>query len=949
MKLVLTFIFIFNLSNSLANEIQTQKPVDKWKLLMNLINQEISTITKARKKTSGLKYRLLELQSEKIKLWKKKENDQFMQKSIKGIKISRKNAFKTTLKHYEEARRLGLSIVKKHPNTRYKAAIYYTLALNSRDYAYDNREYGYLIKALTYAPQKSEIRYLTRTSLAEYYYNTKKYQKAVNLYKKIIINKNDEWLTKNLYNYGWCLLKTHKFNEAIETLENAYALSTQEYYIDFREQIMDGLVNFYVLGKQVNRGKEFILSKVENKYEALFKYLKKVSSKGYKAESNELISLTESYIDPKKRTEQLGDLRLFQFDFHKQFNEKDQMYNIAKALSELKLSPEQNEEATLKVAEEVGIQQQIIKSEFSKHDKSYEVTRLERILSYFKLLETFDNKNEAKYKYYSAETLYTVHEFPRALKFYKSSLETQLVKESDFDLNKKAVDSIFSCIEFSQFSKKEEQVELEYAYTKHLDLWPKDKKSQKIYSKLFTLYLFQKRYINSQSTLDLYTKSFKKDKEIQQELFKQQLDFLIKEEEVDLIASKIDLMYKGYLGFTFEDTKKSEKILATILFNRYQKLNNEGKKEEALLGYQSIFYKENYPKSVRADAAFNMGIIYIDLFDSTSGIKWFRKSIPLFTEDEKVKRRDYLDKVSLRSSLLQDFLNAANIQKVVLDVFCSTTKEKNLKSFQDAIIYDLANDYVDKAIYTYDNMKKCIKGDTKFINEYILTHLFNFNHESDFLSFSLKPEVRNQFPSQIGSYYENYIWKYKGKNITKEKLFTYHMKGLDCETCKVYLETNEKFVKFEELINKKAKETIKIAKPFNPEKFNSKLSARLESIKPVVNLGEDILKIGHPEISIKTYDLMAKFIITVSDEIRNIEVPVEDQDFQKQFKDQMTILSSNILKQKSSLAKRANAFISQNNILSHGQKDTHHAFEVLQISDIRMPASITVSTLDLGE
>lgn len=940
MKLILFFsIFIFSAS---AN-------TGKWSALMKLIDQEVATINKARKKTSHLKYRLLELQSEKLKLWKQRENELFMKSSLKGKKISRRRAFKRTLSLYEKTRKQGLAIIRKHPKNQYRAAIYYTLALNSRDYSYDDKEFRYLRSALALSPRGSEIRYLTRTSLAEYYYNKKKYKKAVNIYKIVTKNLDDEWHTKNLYNYGWCLLKTHKFEKAITTLESAYELSSKNYYIDFRSQIMDGLVNFYVLGKQVERGKNFILSKVKNKYEALFKYTKKVADKGFKANAEELIALTEKHINPKHKVEQLADLRLFQFDFHKQFNEKEKMHDISVKLSKLKLNPAQKEEITYKIAEEVGAQQLILKNEFNKEDGVYTHSRLGTIISYFDLLSGFDTQNQAKYLYYQAETLYTVAEFNKALNYYKNSIETQQNKKSDLDLTAKAMDSLFSCIELAKLSTNEQKIELEYAYNKNIQLWPRSKKSLLIYPKLFSLYLFSKRYKKSQASIDLFNKNYPKKVKEQQRLFNQQIDYFIKKKEINLIAKKVNLMYKGYLSFTFKETKKTEKILADILFNKYQSLKEQGKQQDALAGYKSIFYKAQYPKSVRADAAFNMGIIYIDMYDSASGVKWFKKSFPLFTKKEKIARRVYLEKVSLRSSLLQDFLNAANIQKIVLQVFCNGDSKKNLNSLNKAIVYDLANDYVTKSMHTYRTYKKCTKEKTLWLDEYILTHFYNMNNESDLVQFASRNSVKENFSDKLGAYFETLYWKYFGKNKRKQILYSQKVRSLKCDSCSLFKRSYAKYRNFAKSIKKHSKGTVKVGKKFIPQKFNNKLMTRLTSIKPLLAQGDKVLALAHPEISILTYDLIASFIDNFAKEIETIEVPVKDANFQKQFKSQMITLSSQVKEQEVQYKKQANRFIQKNNILSHRQKRTHLGFEVLQIGDTRAPAGMMLSTLDLGE
>ncbi len=951
MKILLTLLLFLSFQAISKVSTKESRKLSKWQILMNLINQEIKTINKARNKSTGLKYRLIELQSEKIKLWKKKENDNFMAKSIKGIKITRREAFKKTLFFYSQTKKLGLKTLKATKNPSYKAAIYYTLALNSRDYSYDKKEYNFLQSALYYAPKGTDIRYLARTSLAEYYYNNKNYKRAVSLYKRIIKNRNDEWLTKNLYNYGWCLLKTHKFNKAINTLEEAYALSGQDFYIDFKDQIMSGLVNFYVLGKQITRGKEFILTKVDDKYEALFKYTKKVSSKGYKSESLELINLTESYIKAPKQNEKLADLRLFQYDFYKQFNDKDKMYEIAKNLASIKLNKDQAEEAVMKLAEEVGNQQQLIKAEFTKHDLSYSTSRLDRILSYFNLLQKIDSKEKSKYLYYSAETLYSVHEFPKALVNYKAAIEADVKSKSsiEVDIKLKSIDAIFSCIEFSKLNKKDESIELEYAYNKYLSLWPKGDKARKIYPKLFTLYLFDKRFKQTQKTIDLYISSFPKDLSIQKKLFNQQMDMLIQDKKSELIASKIALLYKNYLGYSQKDIKKTEVILANLLFNKFQILNKEGEKKEAIIGYQSIYHKDHYPKSVRADAAFNVGIIQIDLYNSPQSIKWFKKAFKLFTKSQRSQRRDTLEKVALRSSLLQDFLNAANIQKIVLEVYCNDDKKKNLKTYQDAIIYDLANDYITKSLYTYDKFKKCTNGQTKVIDQYILTHLIHFDHESDVISFSKKPQIASNYMDQISAYYEQKYWQVTGKVKYSERKFYNLLRKNKSQSAKLFIKSHIALKKLKKKYASYLKDAFKSPKKFEPEKFNNSLTKRISGLKPLIDQGENLLKSAHPEISIQTFDLMSDLVTTISSEIRNIQVPVKDSNFQAQFSNQMNQVAANIASQNTSIVKRAARFKSVNNLFINDHSKSHQAYNILQISDIRMPASTTVSTLDLGE
>ena len=408
-------------------------------------------------------------------------------------------------------------------------------------------------------------------------------------------------------------------------------------------------------------------------------------------------------------------------------------------------------------------------------------------------------------------------------------------------------------------------------------------------------------------------------------------------------------MHTGYLSFSLKQTKKTEKILSDMLFQKYQRLSLSGKKEKALKGYRNIFYKQQYPNSVRGDAAFNMGIIYIDLYKSAQGIKWFKKSIPLFTKKEKQEKRKFLEKVSLRSSLLQDFLNAANIQKIVLQLYCRTDKERNQDSLNKAIIYDLANNYLTKAMYTYDNYAKCTNKNNKWINQYILSYLYNNNYENQLLRFTSNKSIKSQFSNRLGLYFESLYWKYF--NIDKKKAMVYlrRVERSQCKSCKNFKLSIQAFQNFKENLLNNLNTSIVLNSNFNTENFNQKLAMRLTSLSPILKQGDEVLSLGHPEVSLMAYDLITLYIERFSKQISSIDIPVKDLKFKNQFQIQMASLASQIKSQSTSYIKRANNFIDKNNILSLKQKRTHQGFRVLKVGDTRAPAGVMLSTLDLGE
>jgi hypothetical protein len=945
-------LLISNISFSqVTNKTLTKEEFEqkRWERIHSLINEEISVINKVRKKSQKLMYRLFELKSEKIKLFKGKENKEFLAKKRKhGRKVKRKDVFKKTLKLFNEANTYGHNLLRRFPKSRYKAAIYYTLALNTRDFSYNKNELIYLRKAIKHSKYDKNIRYLATTSLAEYYYNKKNYKSAIYNYEKIIDNKEDEWLTKNLYNYGWCLLKTKKFNASINRLEESFQLSADEFYVDVRDQVMTSLVSFYVYGKEIQRGIKFIQKHATQKQESLLKLAKKSSAKGFFKETEQIVQMLESAIDPLKEFELYTDLRLFQFDIYKQYHKPKKLLKIANMFPALKFTEYQQEDAIQKISEVVGAKQVILKKDYSKHDQDYDKNILSQIIDYFNILSTIHIEEKPHYEYFKAETYYSVGQFDKALQSYKISLIDYDKKPSKEDLRLKNVDAIFSCIELLDLKKDKKSKELDFAYNKYLGYWPKSEKANSIYPRLFSLYLDRQDFKLSQKTIDRYISYFPKQLKKQQSLYRLQLDIFIKTKNTKLLSDKINLIRTGYLNFPKNEIKKSETILANILFNSFKKINIAGDSKGALKGYQKVHFTGHYPASIKAEAAFNMAMIFTDLEDNNNAIKWYKKSFKFYTKKEKKEKRLFLEKMALRTELLHNFRSSAHLNSFILSSFCSD-KKKNIKVFSNAIRADLASDYIMKSFITIRKYSKCISIFPKSLKKEILVHLFENKHESKMNSFIDDFKLKNIFSSKISFYYERLFWKYYGDNKSKQQTYYLRIKKLNNEKSKLMissLKLLKRFVKTSDIFLIKV---IKIKKPLDPNRFSQKLQGRLASLGPVIKQADDILKMGHGQVSVLVYDQLTRLTNQFGNEISKYSLPIPDKDFQKQFSSQMNMLANNIYSQRNKFKNDSQNLIEKNELLIVRRQESHLAADILSVSDIRPQASKMAITFDLGK
>lgn len=943
-------------TSALSKEVKlTKEQIAKarWNKLHSLIIKEMNTIDRAKRKTLKLQYRKFELMSEKIKLYKQIENKKFMALKLKqGNKVNRKEVFKKTLSLYNQAHKYGKNLIKKYPNSKYKPAIYYTLALNSRDYAYDKKELGYLRKAIKLSSNASNVNYLARTSLAEYYYNNKKWKQALYQYNKVLKNQDDEWFTKNLLNSGWCHLKTQNFAQAIDNLEKSHTLSKDEYYVDVTDQAMTGLISFYVYGKQIERGINFIEKNAvkERKHESLLKLAQKSSGKGYYTEAQKIIDILEDQISTKSHPEVFADLRLFEFDFYKQFHKPKKLLKVAKSFEIITLSEYQKEEAIRKISEIVGTKQVILKKDFSKYDMVYDQEELNQIIAYFNILANINSVEKAQYEFFKAETYFSIHLFQEAFNEYKNTLETYDKSKSKNDLRAKSLDAIFAAIENIKYNSiKEKDNDLKYSFKKYLSYWPNDNKAQKIYPRLFAIYLKEKNHELIASTLDSYIKNFKKDNKDQKILFKSHMDLLIKDKNTELLANKITKMQKGYLSFSKDEIKKSESILANILFNNFQKLNKEGNTEAALAGYKKVHFTNFYPRSIKADAAFNMGMIYTDLSDNHNAMKWYKRSFEFYTKQEVNKKRVFLEKMATRTALLHNFLNASKLNKFILDNFCHE-KKKNIPVFENAIRYDLANDYILKTMYTIKKHKKCVPAVSKTLKKDILIHLFQYKHESYFLRYINGYKLEAVFPELISEYYERFFWKFYNKDPSKANLYETKLKRMKTKKSELLFTSMKKYKKLEKSIDLFLKNKLEFPKKVtNPEKSISQVNKRVASIGEIVNKANTILKLGHGQISVMVFDSLTKLTREFSKEISNYHVPFPDPEFQKGFKQFIGQYIAQIQSEYKNNIKKSQQLVEKFDLLVEQRNDSHMANSILTITDIRPLPSKTAITFGLGK
>lgn len=899
----------------------------KWYKLNKLINKEEQTIKRITKMGPRLKWRLIELNTERIKLIREKENRIFLSANTKERKRrGKKSYFRESRRIYYKVRKDGLAIIKKWPRFKYNSDIYFTLGLNARDYGGDRETEKFLLLALKSSHKYAKALHSIKTSLAEHYYNKKKYKKAIRYYKQVLKNKEDEWYTKHLYNVAWCYIKVNRYQEAINSAllsfeaSKVYLADTPEdrpkikKYINVKDQLLDSIGFFFVFAERIKEGTEFYIDNVDHPAPYLIKMAKKTANdKGAdQAEYVYLVAL-ENAID-KKESDKLYlqeevEIRIELLDFYRNFKKFNKFWKMAQALDEInketsiaKINSEYKNEIVEKLRSFVGYLQVRFTRNSKTNIEHFEAPERDRIISFFDILARINPVEKDSYHFYQGETYFAIADYKNSFDYYQKALEahrkrylapkpkvhkihihkdkkgklitppfiampTKGVDKEEIkkhnELTKKIFDALLASLENGKFDKNMNFERTVYTYKSHIAAYPHNKRTEKIYAKLFNLYLGQSKVNEATSTMKDYMLAYPRDRKIQQGMLTQVMDQHIQHKNTDALAIWVGKLQKGFLGFKKDYIEKSILILGGLLFDNYQKLDIAGKKEEAARGYLSLYSSKKYPQSIKAKSAYRASIIYLDIFSTKSSFKWLQQALKLFTAKERFERKKEILAMINKLMLAQDFKSSAAISEDYLRIYChSPFKEKN-EMYQASVQYRLIEGEYERAYKNYERGKKC--NVSKKVRNAVLLGMgdFFFRHRK-YKSFMSFYERYKAVPHMTNFYHNSFLamyWDYNLKNSSKGMKFVqdYFVKQFT-KTHKTNAQKEmEMVMAFKKLyikLNHTPVTNLPNPKKYDEKKFNKDLETNIATLKTMTEKLAPYIKSGQIHVITKSYKLL---------------------------------------------------------------------------------------------
>ncbi len=917
----------------------------RWQKLMHIVSEEMKLLENAKKKGVEIKYRMLELHSERLKLIHEKNNREFMVASLaRGAGQNKEKYFEETRAYYQLTKDFGFKILKEEERRGRKAEIMYALALNSRDYGRDNITEKYLLDVISFVSEpRNSLRHHAQTALADFYYNEKRYAEAISYYLQVIQNEEDDWKTKHLFNLSWCFLKNHDFDQAIETIKRSYFESKKPAFVDIRDQILENIGSFYVYAGRPLEGLEFYLDNEKNPLPYLMPMALKASEKGHERETKQILDAAQKVIDKHQLFQHQEELLHTYVDYYRHYNrfadhERVSALLVAyykKAEIETKkhkislLQVELKGEAIEKMRSLAGFLQIKLANDVKKDEANFNKDELQIVLSLFSHLIQIDPVRTSEYLYFRAETFFSVNHFSHAANSYVESVR-ESKNEKNLILTRKSLNSLLALTGMEVLPKEENRKALIFAYSHHIGLWPRDEKSELIYPKLFQIYLEDQDDQKAAKVLSLYNKNYPEKLKDQQAFMTKILDQFIEKKNTEKLNYWIAEFKQGFLTFSRETIEKTEIILGNLLFVEYQYLAKKGDRVSAARGFESLYVHKLYPDKVKYQAAFFAAMVYLELGETTKSFYWQELAHARMTEEEKLSRREDQLKMAERMYKLQDFVSSFKLSFFLLKKFCHLKDDIQNRLFEVSVMTSLVEEKPDVAEKTVTDFSRCLnRPQTRDLS---LSQIFQF-HEKKGNLFSLRLFVRRHpvtpFTTQYLSTLQKWYWEKSDVNL-KAHIRNEFRELRDPEALRWLKELtlfSEAQREMQEIVG-----TIIWNKPiFNGEAFNKSLENYLLKFKSFKDKYNPLTQSSQTDLVILTSRLFSEVYSHIGLTIQGLRPAGMDDETMKQFQVAMNSLSQQFVAASKEYEKNLEKSLKEKETLAWGTR------AIASVEDVQNP------------
>jgi tetratricopeptide (TPR) repeat protein len=898
--------------------------------IIEIINEELSEVSRLAKQT---KYknpdhllRMAELNLEKARLWREKENQEYLALSNKKRRqTNKKRYFKKSTSYFNRATKYCKSITKRYKKYKNMPDVYYILGFNAKESGNTKLAAKYLSLATKKSRKNSTVNIRSKISLAELYFNKKQFSKAIPLYEKALRYHKDKWWTKDSFNLAWCYYRTKKRDKAIAKMKEVFSKSKNSKYVDMSDQVQRDIGVMFATTSRVNEGIRFYKNLNVDFVAQLLIIAKSLKTQGKYSEAVKVLGEALRY---EKREQNRILVHIEQLDLFSKYNRYARHLSVTNTLfnyyNKKKIDRDAYKKLLFHAKKQGAILQKQVASKTYKRLRKTRNSKAKMATRYFYIVASISPKDFQEYKYLEAETYALVAKKKDALNAYWT-----VYTSGDGKFKKRAMDGTLSSLNTKYISSKDKNVWYEKVYPEFIKNYRSDKRHKIIYQKLFKVYSDQRKYKIAKNTLDQYAKDYPRDYKIQEAMIGNLVDIDRKNKDKNAIKVWILAVDNKKYTVTPKYRLKLRELLTSMQIGGVQKDLERGNKAKALAGYKNVLKDPYATPKAKINAKYNIAALYFELRDVDNSYKWSLAALRDMNSSQTSQFADSFVTIAKFYFMKLQFNKSIALQKTILDKLCSRKNRTKNTLFKNASYLALSEGKIKEVDELISKASIC--GVSKsYITEVEFSLLDEYRQKKMYREYEFLVNKLAQNPKNTGelisdlevliSVNRNLGNQSKVAQLKKRKMKYYALAKK--KKYKISADDYDAIILDDLAGLSRTSNRIKSMRLSFPEKiFNSTMQRKLKLLDTFTNSVIKVQKVGSAKGIIESYKTLIDTYDAVIKSIDSFSPPGKSTDYVKSFKMSMSSLTKSLKKTKEGYRKSLLDSISKNNIISNTARE----------------------------
>jgi Tetratricopeptide repeat len=678
--------------------------------ILGIVDEELAEVSRLTRqqdyKSPETLLRVAELNLEKARLYREAENERFLAiPPEERMRVNKSEYFTQSSKFFDDANDAALVVVKKFPKYQAIGDVYYILAYNFKELGNNQLAQKYF-KLASGKSKDPKISIKSKTALADYYYNDKKYAEAIPLYETTLKSVDEKWWTKDAFNLAWSYYRVKNYDKAITLMREVHKRSGGK-YLDMRSQVERDIGIFYVDANRINEAIGFYESHGIDYTEQFIKIANAITSQGRFDQAEQLLEKVKGIEkDRSKRVEiLLAELGLFD-----KFNKGAEHLAVATELVGLhqKAPLEKTQFAALsfQVNKKAAELQKATASDIYKNVPKVKKQKALESIAYFELASKLAPGQKAEKTFYQAETAYAAQDFGKSIRLYIEAFDAAEAS-SDRKIMSNSLEGMLSALGQESLNKKTAEKSYIPVYSRYVSYDSKSERASSIFVKLFNSQYDAGDIVGAEKTLTDLAKSFPKDYKTQEAMLAKVMEHYRSKKDYETVKSYVKRINAEEFKVSKKYADALRSLMTKIQIEGVQQSLEKGDKSVALKGYHQIYESTESSPKAKINAAYNLAALYFELGDTGESYQWSVTALKNMEISDVTKFSDSFLSIAAGLFLRQQFAQSADLSHRMVAKLCKENSSNKAVAYKNAVFIALANNDVDKALEIRETGKSC--------------------------------------------------------------------------------------------------------------------------------------------------------------------------------------------------------------------------------------------------